>query len=66
MAVPVDFKCDTCGHVQEIMTGEEIPLHCGVTMRRIFSIGGISFKGSGFYVTDYKKENKKEEASDGE
>ena len=50
----VDFKCDTCGNVGE-RDSDDAPLCCGELMRRIWSSVGISFKGSGFYVNDYKK-----------
>ena len=50
----VDFKCDTCGSVVESDNGDA-PLCCGEPMRRIWSKPAISFKGSGFYVNDYKR-----------
>ena len=50
----VDFKCDTCGNVVE-RDSDDATLCCGEMMRRIWSSVGISFKGSGFYVNDYKK-----------
>ena len=52
----VDYKCDKCGEIKEVKNdgSGDIPLHCGEMMRRIYSSTGISFKGSGFYVNDYK------------
>ena len=49
----IDYKCDTCGNVVERDNGDA-PLCCGEVMRRIWSKPAISFKGSGFYVNDYK------------
>ena len=49
----VDYKCDICGNVVERDNGDT-PLCCGELMRRIWSAVGIAFKGSGFYVNDYK------------
>ena len=54
----VDYKCDKCGNVIERDNGDT-PLCCGELMRRIWSTVGISFKGSGFYVNDYKRGGKK-------
>ena len=50
----VDFKCDKCGAIVERENGDAT-LCCGELMRRIWSAVGIAFKGSGFYVNDYKK-----------
>ncbi|TAM56371.1 hypothetical protein EPN52_14785 [bacterium] len=30
---------------------------CGGVLERVFHVGGIHFKGSGFYTTDYKRSN---------
>ena len=59
-----EFKCPQCGYRTEKLflnnnTEEEVicPV-CGSKMVRVFSGSvGLVFKGSGFYVTDYK--NKK-------
>ena len=76
-----DFECPRCGYRQEvlILPGDngEAPRcpHCGVPMRRVFSGSvGLVFKGSGFYITDYKnksssgssseKKSSKQEGSD--
>ena len=50
----IDYKCDTCGNVVERDNGDA-PLCCGEVMRRIWSKPAISFKGSGFFVNDYKR-----------
>lgn len=52
----VDYKCDVCGEIKEINNdgSGDVPMHCGEPMRRCYSATGISFKGSGFYVNDYK------------
>ena len=50
----VDFKCDTCGAIVERDNGDA-PMCCGKLMWRIWSKPAISFKGSGFYVNDYKR-----------
>ena len=53
----VDYKCDKCGIVVEHEHDPAPALSwmcCGQPMRRIWSKPAISFKGSGFYVNDYK------------
>lgn len=38
---------------------------CGATARRIMSVGaGFLFKGSGFYITDYKRSGEKKEGGE--
>jgi len=55
-----EYKCETCGNVTEIFHRiDESPPgtceKCGSALRKIFIGGaGIIFKGSGFYVNDYK------------
>jgi putative FmdB family regulatory protein len=59
-----EYLCENCGHLfEELQTMKEEPLvtcpNCGKdTLKRLIGTGtGIIFKGSGFYLTDYK--NKK-------
>jgi putative FmdB family regulatory protein len=54
-----EYKCEN-GHVFDIMQKmSEDPLtecvECGVPVRKVLQPVGISFKGSGFYSTDYNK-----------
>jgi putative FmdB family regulatory protein len=56
------YQCKTCGHVlEELQSMSEPPLircpSCGNdTLARVMGTGaGLIFKGSGFYLTDYKK-----------
>lgn len=55
-----DYKCSSCGHVFEEFHGMndqpkiDCP-QCQSTSEKQFSFGAsIHFKGSGFYVNDYK------------
>ena len=57
-----EYQCQNCGHtLQELQSFAEPPLtHCPscneeTLVRVIGSGGGLIFKGSGFYLTDYKK-----------
>jgi len=72
-----DYKCDACGHafekVQSIKADslKKCP-ECGKQkLRRLIGTGGgFIFKGSGFYITDYRdaayKEKAKAEAGGGD
>lgn len=56
-----DYKCKNCEKVFETFHGiSENPQifcpSCGSQARKIVSLhSGLIFKGSGFYITDYKK-----------
>jgi putative FmdB family regulatory protein len=62
-----EYECSKCGnHFDYFQSMKDAPLTdcpdeaCGGkgTVRRLISSGtGLIFKGSGFYVTDYKKSN---------
>jgi len=63
-----DFKCDNCGYRFELFLkitheGDCMCPSCGGKARRVISAGGgILFKGSGFYATDYRKAEYKKES----
>jgi putative FmdB family regulatory protein len=64
-----DYVCDACGHEVEIFQSmSEAPKKkcpaCGKPKlrRRIGTGGGILFKGSGFYQTDYRSDSYKSAA----
>ncbi len=75
-----DYTCDACGHeLEAFQTISAKPLRkcpeCGkLKLRRLIGAGaGLIFKGSGFYITDYrssdytsKAEAEKKAASGGE
>ena len=58
-----DYRCESCGTAVEVvhaMTagGPEVCAACGASgsIRRLVSAGGgVIFRGSGFYATDYKR-----------
>lgn len=59
-----EYKCEN-GHVFDVMQRiSEDPLaecvECGAPVRKVLHPVGISFKGSGFYSTDYKNGGSKE------
>jgi putative FmdB family regulatory protein len=60
-----EYQCKSCGHqLEEFQSITEPPLlHCpncnADTLARVIGAGaGLIFKGSGFYLTDYKKETR--------
>ena len=63
-----EYKCLTCDNQFERFQGitappvEECP-ECHGKVKRLISAGaGLIFKGSGFYITDYRSEGYKESA----
>lgn len=62
-----EYECQKCQHKFEIfqsMTAKPLDKcpKCGGKVKRLIgSGGGIIFKGSGFYATDYRKGKKKDE-----
>jgi putative FmdB family regulatory protein len=58
-----DYLCTDCGHTFEEFQQMSDPLltecpDCNGTLKRLIGAGaGLIFKGSGFYITDYKKGN---------
>jgi putative FmdB family regulatory protein len=60
-----EYKCEN-GHVFDIMQkisedSLQECVECGAPVRKVLHPVGISFKGSGFYSTDYSKGGKKTE-----
>jgi putative FmdB family regulatory protein len=65
-----EYKCRRCGHQFEVVKkitekpGSRCP-KCGARAERLVSAGaGLVFKGSGFYVTDYKRPGEKAETGE--
>jgi len=66
------YQCPKCGHAFQkfhkmtVKTRPKCP-ECGTTAeRRITGGAGLHFKGSGFYITDYKKEQKGQGGEEGQ
>ena len=64
-----EYQCDACEHnFDELQAYSDAPLKkcpkCGKQkLRRVYGAGGgIIFKGSGFYQTDYRSESYKADA----
>src|ERR1700722_10742849 len=71
-----EYKCASCGDVFEVIQKfSDEPLHehpgCGGAVEKLISAAALQFKGSGWYVNDYgrnnsgSREKSKSEASDG-
>jgi putative FmdB family regulatory protein len=57
-----EYKCKKCGsHFEKRQSVSEEPLkvceHCEGELEKQWSLSGFSFKGEGWYVTDYAKKN---------
>ena len=64
-----EYKCDQCGEVFEVVQKvADPPLKicsiCGGKLTKMLSSPAIQFKGSGWYVTDYVRTDKKEPSGD--
>ncbi|GBD17769.1 MAG: FmdB family zinc ribbon protein [Thermomicrobium sp.] len=57
-----EYECTSCGHrfeVKQRFSDDPVATcpTCGNSVRRLLHPAGIIFKGSGFYITDYKRGN---------
>jgi putative FmdB family regulatory protein len=65
-----EYQCEKCGLIfEEFQSISAPPLtkckktECDGTVKRLFSPGaGFLFKGSGFYITDYRSDSYKKQA----
>ena len=64
-----DYECQSCGYVFEVfqkMNDEPVKKcpQCGGKVKKLIGAGcGLIFKGSGFYITDYKRNNQNKDSS---
>jgi putative FmdB family regulatory protein len=63
-----DYRCNDCGVVYEKREGFDAPAvqtcpECSGTARRVLTPPAIVFKGSGWYVTDSRKNGSSGESS---
>lgn len=55
-----EYKCEDCGQIFDLLQrinsepAKEC-VHCGGKVKKLISASSFQFKGSGWYVTDYKK-----------
>ena len=71
-----EYECQKCGHrFEEFQSMKDAPLQkcpkCRGKVKRLIGAGaGLLFKGSGFYITDYRSsgysEKKKKDSGGGE
>lgn len=65
-----EYECQSCGHRFEVFQSmKDAPLsiceRCGGAVKRLISPGaGFLFKGSGFYLTDYRSAGYKKRAKE--
>ncbi len=64
------YECRKCGHQFEVLQSitdpprRRCPECRGAVRRVLMPGGGLIFKGSGFYITDYKKKEQKPSGSE--
>ena len=63
-----EYECDKCGKVsEEFQKFSDAPLKkcraCGGKVHKLMSLNAFHLKGSGWYVTDYVRTDKKEPSS---
>ncbi len=56
-----EYECPRCGRFDALqkMSERALKTHdvCGSKVRKVMSASAFAFKGSGFYITDYKGRN---------
>lgn len=62
-----EYECKKCGIFEKFQSITADPIKecpkCGGPVKRLISAGaGVIFKGSGFYITDYRSESYKKDA----
>jgi putative FmdB family regulatory protein len=57
-----EYDCPKCGRFDILQRMSDRPLRthdvCGSKVHKVMSASAFTFKGSGFYATDYKKDAK--------
>jgi putative FmdB family regulatory protein len=64
-----EYACTACGHrLEAVQKFTDDPLtecpECGAALRKVFGAPGIVLKGSGFYKTDSRAQDKRSGSSD--
>ena len=57
-----EYDCPKCGRFEVLQKMSDPPVEthdCGNKVHKLMSASAFSFKGSGFYITDYGKDGKK-------
>jgi putative FmdB family regulatory protein len=52
-----EYDCPKCGRFEVLQKMSDRPMErhgCGEKVEKLMSASAFSFKGSGFYITDYK------------
>lgn len=68
MAPTYEYECQACqDRFEKFQSIKDAPLrkcpHCGGKVQRLIGTGaGLLFRGSGFYITDYRSEGYKQAA----
>lgn len=61
-----EYRCSNGHHFEQFQRMTEPPVEkcptCGAAAERMLSAGALLFKGSGFYITDYRSDSYKKAA----
>src|SRR5687767_2974743 len=63
-----EYQCDACAHRFEVIQKfSDSPIDvcpkCGGAVKKLLSSPAIQFKGTGWYITDYKRSGKTDSAA---
>ena len=56
-----EYDCPRCGRFEVLQKMSDVAIErhdCGEKVQKLMSASAFSFKGSGFYITDYKNGSK--------
>src|SRR5262245_38408949 len=64
-----EYQCTKCGKTIEViqkMSDKPLKKHegCGGSLTKLVSAAGFQFKGTGWYVTDYARKDRKSESKE--
>lgn len=64
-----EYRCNECGKTFEVlqkMNAEPLKtcIHCNGKVEKLISTSSFQFKGSGWYITDYKNKKARTDKSD--
>lgn len=64
-----EYRCNECNRTFEVLqkiTAEPLKkcIHCKGEVEKLISTSSFQFKGSGWYITDYKNKTKKADKSE--
>lgn len=64
-----EYRCTQCKNTLEVLQSISAPpltkcTHCDGDLEKLLSVSSFQFKGSGWYITDYKNKSARSESSE--